>query len=77
MIDVHPSGAKLPPRKYQTLTSQIDFELGGIAHYCLETYRNMGRDFYSGYKPIEMMLQTDVFFNYIEAHYDLFREQME
>lgn len=75
MIDVHPSGNKLPPRKYQTLTSQIDFELGGIAHYCLETYRNMGKDFYSGYKPIEMMLQTDVFFNYIEAHYDLFREQ--
>lgn len=75
MIDVHPSGSKLSPRKYQTLTAQIDFELGAIAHYCLETYRNMGRDFYSGYKPIEMMLQTDVFFNYIEAHYDLFREQ--
>ena len=75
MIDVHPSGVKLSPRKYQTLTSQVDFELGAIAHYSLETYRSMGRDFYSGYKPIEMMLQTDVFFNYIEAHYDQFKEQ--
>ena len=75
MIDVHPSGARLSPRRYQALVSQIDFELGAIAHHCLEVYRSMGRDYYSGYKPIEMMLQTDVFFNFIEAHYDIFKEQ--
>ena len=75
MIDVHPSGARLSPRRYQALVSQIDFELGAIAHHCLEVYRSMGRDYYSGYKPIEMMLQTDVFFNFIEAHYDVFKEQ--
>jgi hypothetical protein len=74
MIDVHPSGARLSPRRYQALVSQIDFELGAIAHHCLEIYRGMGRDFYSGYKPIQMMLQTDVFFNFIEAHYDFFKE---
>ncbi|QED11599.1 DNA primase/polymerase [Arthrobacter phage Qui] len=75
LIDVQPTGNKVSPRRYQTLYSQIDFELGAIAHYCLEVYREMGKDFYSGYRPIEMMLQTDVFFNYIEAHYDLFKEQ--
>jgi hypothetical protein len=75
LIDVQPTGNKVSPRRYQTLYSQIDFELGAIAHYCLEIYRDMGKDFYSGYRPIEMMLQTDVFFNYIEAHYDLFKEQ--
>lgn len=75
MIDVHPSGAKLSPRRYQTLMAQIDFELGAIAHHCLEVYREMGKDYYSGYRPIEMMLQTDVFFNFIEAHYDIFKEQ--
>lgn len=75
LIDVHPSGAKLSPRRYQALISQIDFELGAIAHHCLEIYRDMGRDYYSGYRPIEMMLQTDVFFNFIEAHYDVFKEQ--
>lgn len=74
MIDVHPSGARLSPRRYQALVSQIDFELGAIAHHCLEVYREMGKDYYSGYKPIEMMLQTDVFFNFIEAHYDVFKE---
>ncbi|UGL63286.1 DNA primase/polymerase [Arthrobacter phage Tokki] len=75
MIDVHPSGAKLSPRKYAALMSQVDFELGGIAHHCLEVYREMGRNYYSGYTPIEMMLQTDIFFNYIEAYYDVFKEQ--
>lgn len=75
MIDVRPSGALLSTRKYHSLVSQVDFELGAIAHYCLTRYREMGRDFYSGYRAIEMILQTDVFFNYIEAHYDLFEAQ--
>jgi len=75
LIDVQPSGDKVSPRRYQTLMSKIDFELGAIAHHCLETYRAMGKDYYSGYRPIEMMLQTDVFFNFIEAYYDVFKEQ--
>ncbi|UTN92060.1 DNA primase/polymerase [Arthrobacter phage Darby] len=75
MIDVHPSGAKLAPRKYAALMSQIDFELGAIAQHCVDVYRNMGRNYYSGYQPIEMMLQTDIFFNYIENYYDVFRDQ--
>lgn len=75
MIDVHPSGAKLAPRKYAALMSQIDFELGAIAQHCLDVYRKMGRNYYSGYQPIEMMLQTDIFFNYIENYYDVFRDQ--
>lgn len=75
MIDIRPSGALLATRKYHALVSQLDFELGAIAHYCLEVYQEMGRDYYSGYRPLEMMLQTDVFFNYIEAHYDLFESQ--
>lgn len=75
MIDVHPSNQKLTPRRYQALMSQIDFELGAIAHHCLDVYRSMGKDAYSGYVPIQMMLQTDVFFNFIEAHYDMFKEQ--
>lgn len=75
LIDVHPTGNTLPPRKYQTLMAQIRFELGAIAWHCHEVYLSMGKDYYSGYKPVEMMLQTDVFFNFIELHYDLFEEQ--
>lgn len=74
-IDIHPSERLIPPRKYQALMSQIKFELGAIAHHCHEVYKSMGKHYYAEYRPIEMMLQTDVFFNFIETHYDIFKEQ--
>src|SRR6185503_16364820 len=75
LIDVHPTGEKLHPNHYHTLMSRIDFELGAIAHHCLEVYRSMGKNFYNTYQPLEMMLQTDIFFNFVEAHYDIFKQQ--
>ena len=75
LIDVHPSRKKIPSKRYQTLMSQIDFELGPIAFHCLEKYREMGKNYYSSYRPLEMILQTDVFFNFIEANYYIFKEE--
>lgn len=73
MIDVKPTGNKIAPRRYQTIMQQIKFELGALAAHCLETYRTMGKDYYSGYIPEDMMLQTDVFFNFVEWHWDDFK----
>lgn len=75
LIDVHPTGLRFQPDEYHALMMQIGFELGAIAHHCLEVYREMGKNYYNSYRPLEMMLQTDVFFNFIEAHYDIFKEQ--
>jgi hypothetical protein len=75
LIDVHPTGEKVSPRHYQALVSKMDFELGAIAAHCLEVYRSMGKDYYETYRPTEMMLQTDVFFNFIEAEYEIFSKQ--
>lgn len=75
LIDVHPTGVRIPINHYLTLTSQVDFELGAIAHHCLSVYRGLGKNYYKDYRPTEMMLQTDVFFNFIEANYDIFKEQ--
>lgn len=75
LIDVHPTGIKIPINHYHTLMQQIDFELGAIAYHCHEVYLQMGKNFYNGYRPLEMMLQTDVFFNFIEANYDIFKQQ--
>lgn len=75
MIDVRPSGELIAPRKYQQLVTQVQNELGAIAHHCRDVYQDMGRHYYSEYRPVEMMLQTDVFFNYIESHYDIFTRQ--
>ena len=75
LIDIHPTGVRIPVRRYNTLMSQIDFELGAIASHCLQVYLEMGKNAYNGYRPLEMMLQTDIFFNFIEAYYDVFKSQ--
>ena len=75
LIDVRPSGRKVSAKKYDALFSQISFELGAIAHHCLEVYRSMGKNYYQSYRPIEMMFQTDVFFNFVESCYDIFKDQ--
>lgn len=78
LIDVKTSGRKLSSiKRFLTILSQINFELGAIAYHCLEVYRTLGKDYYFNYRPIDMMLKTDVFFNFIEAHYHIFiKEEM-
>ena len=75
LIDVNPSGRLIDENRYHVLMSQIDFELGAIAYHCLEVYRKSGRDAYAGYRPTEMILQTDVFYNFIEYGYETFKSQ--
>jgi len=75
LIDVRPSGNKVSVKRYHTLMSQIEFELGAIAHHCLQVYRSMGKNYYSNYRPLEMMFQTDIFFNFVESNYYFFKEQ--
>lgn len=75
LIDAHPTGDMIAPNHYHALMAQIDFELGAIAHHCLEVYRFMGKNYYNNYRPLEMMLQTDIFYNFIEYNYDVFKAQ--
>jgi energy-coupling factor transporter ATP-binding protein EcfA2 len=75
LIDVHPTGVFIPNKHYHALMAQIDFDLGAVAHHCLSVFLEMGRNYYNAYRPLEMMLQTDIFFNFIEAYYDLFKGQ--
>jgi len=75
LIDVRPTGKTHSPRKYAAYVSQMSFELGAIAQHCLNTYLAMGKNYYAGYKPVEMMLQTDIFFNFIEDTYITFQSQ--
>lgn len=74
LIDVNPSGNRLASKKYLTLLKKIDFEYGAIAAHCLEVYKHMGFHYYDAYRPTEMMYKTDAFFNFVEAHYDIFAE---
>lgn len=72
LIDVKPSGRKLTRKRYDILMNQIDFELGAIAWHCREVFRQMGKDYYSSYKPLDMIFKTDPFFNFVEYKFDEF-----
>lgn len=77
LIDINPTGKEFKPKEYDTLMSQIDFELGAIASHCLEVYRTLGKNYYKNYIPQDMIMKTDVFYNFMEANADVFNEQKE
>lgn len=77
LIDVHPSGNKIPYRKYQELMSRIPFELGAIAARCLSVYEERGRYYYDDYIPTDMMSATNDFYDFIENYYEDFKENDE
>lgn len=69
LIDVTPSGRKLPYRKYQEIMRhKIPFELGAIAWHCKEVFEELGENYYDKYRPVNMMFQTDPFINFIELN---------
>jgi hypothetical protein len=75
LIDVHPTGITFSAKEWKSLTNRVQFELGAIAHHCLEVYKALGPTYYNGYEPVEMMLQTDIIYNFIEDHFDVFKSQ--
>ena len=77
LIDINPSGNRFSSREYDKLIAQIDFELGAIAWHCLDVYRTLGKNYYKNYIPQEMIVKTDVFYNFIEANSDVFVDQTE
>jgi energy-coupling factor transporter ATP-binding protein EcfA2 len=75
LIDVVPTQQTIEHDQYHILMDQIDRELGAIAVYCKQRYLAMGKNYYSGYRPTEMMLQTDVFYNFVEDYFDVFKSE--
>lgn len=74
LIDVKPTGQLLDPDTYQGCMDQIPYELGAIASHCLKIYKMYGKHYYDGYKPLDMMFKTDVFFNFVESCYPFFEK---
>lgn len=64
LIDVYPSGQKLPRTAYDQAFGLIKFELGAIAQHCLDVYLD-NPGFYDSYVPVNMMGATNNFYNYI------------
>lgn len=75
LIDVEPTGNLFAPAHYESLMSRIKFEHGAIASHCLEVYKSMGQNYYRDYIPTKMMFRTNVFYNFVESNYDIFKAQ--
>lgn len=72
LIDVEPSGKKLPGGEYRKIIRQIDFELGGIATHCLRVFE-ADPNYYDDYKPKDMMSATNDFYNFVNDSYFVFK----
>lgn len=73
LIDVSPSGSKVPPKTYNQLVDGIDFELGAIAQHCYDVYKNLGLYYYDDYMPNTMMGMTNDFYDFVGNYVDEFR----
>ncbi|MEE3472021.1 MAG: DUF5906 domain-containing protein [Butyrivibrio hungatei] len=74
LIDVSPTGNKIPSREYKKLVKQIDFELGAIAQHCLEVYTE-DPDHYENYIPTTMLSATNDFYNFVLDSYITFKKE--
>lgn len=71
LIDVSPSGKKVPFKKYSMLNEKINFELGAIAKHCLDVYEE-DPEYYNNYITQVMLGESNDFYNYILDSYDIF-----
>ena len=74
LIDVSPSGNKIPILEYKKLMKQVKFELGPIAYHCKEVFlSDPGR--YDEYIPTSMMSQSNDFYNFMIDSYSIFKRE--
>ena len=74
LVDVTPSGKKLPIKEYRQCMDQVKFELGPIAQHCLNFYKdNPNR--YDEYIPTTMLGASNDFYNFVVDSYFVFKEE--
>lgn len=64
LIDVNPTGNKVPKTEYKRLVKNINYELGAIAKHCLDVYE-AEPDKYDDYIPTNMLAYTNDFYNFV------------
>lgn len=77
LIDIEPTGNRIPADRYQILMDRIKFEHGSIANHCLNKFHAMGKHYYDAYRPLSMAEKTDYFYTFVEEYYDVFKLETE
>ena len=73
LIDVSPTGNKIPLKEYRYLTGMISWELGKIANRCLNVYLE-NPNAYDDYVPIGMLGASNDFYNFVVDSYHIFKK---
>lgn len=68
LIDVQPTGNKLPRAEYNQIKAALPFELGAIASHCLDVYRS-DPGAYDDYVPLTMLGASNDFYNFMLENY--------
>lgn len=74
LIDVSPSGDKVPQARYKELMQQINFELGAIAQHCKDVYLEEP-DAYDDYVPLSMLGASNDFYNFVLDSFEIFKAE--
>lgn len=70
LLDVYPSGRRLPISEYRETLRAIDQELGCIAKHCIDVYRSLGPEYYLNYRSQIMISETNPVYNFVSEVYD-------
>ena len=74
LLDVYPSGNKIPISEYRILNDQMKFEVGAIAQHCIDIYKSLGKEAYVEYRPNEMIKKVNYLHNFIFENFERLEE---
>ena len=70
LLDVSPSGRRLPVNEYREVMDGVYQELGIIAKHCIDVYRNLGGDYYRNRRSRKMIAETNPVYNFVMEVYE-------
>lgn len=70
LLDVSPSGRRLPVNEYREVMDGVYQELGIIAKHCIDVYRNLGGDYYRNRRSRKMIAETNPVYNFVMEAYE-------
>lgn len=70
LLDISPSGRRLPITEYREVMDGVYQELGIIAQHCINVYRNLGADYYRNRRSRKMIAETNPVYNFVMEAYE-------
>ena len=70
LLDVSPSGRRMPIGEYNEVMDGVYQELGVIAQHCINVYRDLGSNYYRNYRSRTMISETNPVYNFVTEVYE-------